>query len=222
VTAGREPTPPRAPPHLLRGDEPTLPSHWYIDPAHHSRELAAIWYRHWLCVGREEELPRDRDFAGFGIGDQSALVVREPGGGLRAFHNTCRHRGSRLCDQARGRLRGAAIVCPYHGWTYGLDGALRGARHQIASPAFRREEHSLYPVAVDRWGGFLFVNLLAWPATGRSSGRTSRSASTAPASTRSCRAWCRSMGAGCWIPKTRASARIRTGRNRPGRWRLAP
>jgi Rieske 2Fe-2S family protein len=88
------------------------------------------------------------------------LVVRDRGGEVRAFHNTCRHRGSRLCGEARGRLRGDAIVCPYHGWTYGLDGSLRGARHQIESPAFRREDHSLYPIGVDRWGGFLFVNLL--------------------------------------------------------------
>jgi Rieske 2Fe-2S family protein len=160
VTGDRDAPAPDTPSHLLRGDEPTLPSQWYIDPAHHRRELAAIWYRRWLCVGREEELPAPRHFAVFEIGDQSVLVVRDPGGALRAFHNTCRHRGSRLCDEARGRLRGAAIVCPYHGWTYGLDGSLRGARHQIRSPAFRPEEHPLHPVALDRWGGFLFVNLL--------------------------------------------------------------
>jgi len=153
------PAPAGLPPHLLRGDEPTLPSDWYIDPAHHRRELASIWYRRWVCVGREEELGAPRDFAVVGIGDQSVLLARDLDGGLRAFHNTCRHRGSRLCDEERGRLRGAAIVCPYHGWTYGLDGSLRGARHQVESPAFRREEHSLYPVAVDSWGGFLFVNL---------------------------------------------------------------
>jgi Rieske 2Fe-2S family protein len=103
---------------------------------------------------------RPRDFAVVGIGDQSVLLVRDGAGALRAFHNTCRHRGSLLCDEERGRLRGAAIVCPYHGWTYGLDGSLRGARHQLESPAFRREDHSLCPVAVDSWGGFLFVNLL--------------------------------------------------------------
>jgi Rieske 2Fe-2S family protein len=156
---GCGPAPAGLPPHLLRGDEPTLPSRWYIDPAHHRRELASIWYRRWLCVGREEELPAPRDFAVVGIDDQSVLVARDQDGGLRAFHNTCRHRGSRLCDEERGRLRGAAIVCPYHGWTYGLDGSLRGARYQVESPAFRREEHSLHPVAVDSWGGFLFVNL---------------------------------------------------------------
>ena len=159
MKADREGPEPGRPPHLLRGDEPTLPSHWYVDPAHHRRELASIWYRRWLCVGREEELPEARSFAVIGIGDQSVLLLRDAGGALRAFHNTCRHRGSRLCDDARGRLRAAAIVCPYHGWTYGLDGSLRGARHQLASPAFRREEHALYPVAVESWGGFVFVNL---------------------------------------------------------------
>lgn len=143
---------------LLRRVEPGLPTHFYLDPQHYRRELEAFWYRSWLCVGRAEELA-PRDYRVVRIGDQAVLVLRDLAGRLQAFHNTCRHRGSVLCTEARGRLPGAAIICPYHGWTYSLQGELRGARHQLPDPAFRRQDHSLYPVAVDAWAGFVFVNL---------------------------------------------------------------
>ena len=144
---------------LLRRVEPGLPTRFYLDPEHYQRELEAFWYRHWLCVGRAEEWA-PRDYRVIRIGDQALLLTRDLEGRLQAFHNTCRHRGSALCREARGRFPGAGIVCPYHGWTYSLQGELRGARHQLPTPDFRREDHSLYRVAVDTWGGFVFVNLL--------------------------------------------------------------
>jgi Rieske 2Fe-2S family protein len=146
--------------HLLAGSERTLPSRWYHDADHHRRELEAIWYRNWLCVGRAEEIARPRDFLVVEVGDQSIVVARDLEGRLRAFHNTCRHRGSLLCAERRGRFRGDSVVCPYHGWTYALSGELLGARHQLPSPEFRKEDHSLYRVAVAEWAGCLFVNLL--------------------------------------------------------------
>jgi Rieske 2Fe-2S family protein len=146
---------------LLSRLEPTLPTRWYLDPEHHRRELEAFWYRHWLCVGRDEDLPRPRDYRLVRIGEQTVLIARDLGGRLRAFHNTCRHRGSALCSEPRGRLPGASIVCPYHGWTYSLEGELLGApRHQVSPSDFRRQDHPLYPVAVGSWAGFVFVNLL--------------------------------------------------------------
>ncbi len=144
---------------LLRRVEPGLPTRFYLDPEHHRRELQAFWYRHWLCVGRAEELT-SRDYRVVGIGDQAVLLTRDLEGRLQAFHNTCRHRGSALCTEPRGRFAGGAIVCPYHGWTYSLQGELRGARHQLPSPDFRKQDHSLYRIAVDEWAGFVFVNLL--------------------------------------------------------------
>ena len=147
------------PAHLLAGGEPTLPSQWYFDPEHHARELRCIWYRSWVCVGRAEEIPAPRDYLVAEIGDQAIVVARDMDGGLRAFHNSCRHRGSALCVEARGRLPGASIVCPYHGWTYSLAGELLGARHQLPSSEFRKEDHSLHRVAVEQWAGCLFVNL---------------------------------------------------------------
>ena len=94
--------------------EPSLPSRSYFDPEQYQRELEAIWYRNWLCIGRIEELSEPRDYKVVEVGSQSILVTRDHEGRLHAFHNTCRHRGSVLCTQERGRLPGNAIVCPYH------------------------------------------------------------------------------------------------------------
>jgi Rieske 2Fe-2S family protein len=140
--------------------EPSLPSRSYFDPDHYQRELEAIWYRSWLCIGRAEELAEPRHYKVVDIGSQSILVTRDRKGQLYAFHNTCRHRGSVLCEQARGRFRGNAIVCPYHAWAYSLDGELKGTPHQLRSPDFDTQDFSLYRVALDTWGGFIFVNLL--------------------------------------------------------------
>jgi len=140
--------------------EPSLPSRDYFDPEHYRRELEAIWYRSWLCIGRAEDLAEPRRYKVVDVGNQSILVTRDPEQGLQAFHNTCRHRGSVLCTEAQGRFRANAIVCPYHGWTYTLTGALKGTPHQLPSPDFRTRDFPLYRVALETWGGFLFVNLL--------------------------------------------------------------
>jgi Rieske 2Fe-2S family protein len=145
---------------ILSNLEPSLPSRSYIDPEHYQRELEAIWYRSWLCVGRAEEIAEPRDYKVVEVGNQSIVVTRDQEGQLHAFHNTCRHRGSLLCTESRGRFRGNAIVCPYHGWTYSLAGELKGAPHQVRSPDFRTRDFSLYRVAIETWGGFVFVNLL--------------------------------------------------------------
>jgi Rieske 2Fe-2S family protein len=143
----------------LQRVEPTLPSHYYFDPSHYSRELEAFWFQSWLYACRSEALARPRDHQIVEVGDQSLLLTRARGGALHAFHNTCRHRGSLLCPGSGGRLPGDAIVCPYHGWTYGLDGRLLGARHQLPSADFRREDYALHAVAVQEWAGSVFVNL---------------------------------------------------------------
>jgi Rieske 2Fe-2S family protein len=147
------------PPQLLRRVEKTLPSSDYLDPRHHRRELLAIWYRSWLCVGRSQELAQPRDFIVVEVGDQSILVCRDLENRLNAFHNTCRHRGALLCTESSGRLRGGSIICPYHGWTYSLRGDLLGARHQLSQPDFEKRDHPLHAVAVAEWGGFVYLNL---------------------------------------------------------------
>jgi Rieske 2Fe-2S family protein len=113
----------------------------------------------WVMVGREEEVPEPRHYKVVRIGTQSVVILRDLDGRLRAFHNTCRHRGSILCTEEQGRLPGRSLVCPYHTWTYSLDGELVGTPRQMETTGFDRAAYPLFKVAVDTWGGFVFVNL---------------------------------------------------------------
>ena len=113
--------------------EPGLPSSWYRDPTHYERELEAFWYSRWIAVAREEELPQAGDWRVARIGTQSIVVVRGEDGELRAFHNTCRHRGSVLCTEASGNFARKRIVCPYHSWTYDLGGQLVATPRRMQS-----------------------------------------------------------------------------------------
>ena len=144
----------------LRRPERTLPRRYYVDPEHYRRELDAFWLRSWLYACRAAEIS-PRDFKVIEVGDQSVIVTRTRKHRLAAFHNTCRHRGALLCERSEGRFAGDSIVCPYHGWTYSLDGELLGARHQLPGVGFRKQDYPLHRVAVAEWGGCVFVNLAA-------------------------------------------------------------
>jgi Rieske 2Fe-2S family protein len=110
----------------------------------------------WLCVGREEDLPDAGSYLTQAIGSERILVVRGEDRALRAFYNVCRHRGTQLVEEPCGRLRGA-IGCPYHAWTYALDGRL--LRAPRAEAGFRPEEFPLLQARLETLGGFVFVNL---------------------------------------------------------------
>lgn len=142
----------------------SLPASWFYDPGHYLEELRAIWMRDWLCVGRKEDWPEPGDFRRLRLGDQQILVTRGTDGSLHAFHNTCRHRGSLLCDTDAGRFPGNRIVCPYHAWVYGLEGELQRAPRSTERDALRLEDFPLYRVALDSWGGFVFVCLEETPS----------------------------------------------------------
>jgi len=143
--------------------EATLPSHYYFDPAHYERELESIWYRNWIYLCRADAIVGPRAFRTFTIGTQQLLLLRDEAGTLRAYHNTCRHRGSMLCRESDGRLRAGSITCPYHGWAYDLTGRLISSTSLDGAAGFAKEKHSLYGVAVAEWRGFVFVNLLENP-----------------------------------------------------------
>ena len=117
--------------------QPSIPARYYYDPQHYERELEVFWYGMWVMAGREEEIPAPRDYKVIKIGTQSIVIVRDLEGRLQAFHNTCRHRGSILCTEEQGRLPGRSIVCPYHTWTYSLDGQLIGTPRQMESAGLR-------------------------------------------------------------------------------------
>ena len=154
----------------IAGLEQTLPSRWYYDPEIFALERQRIFHREWYCAGREEEVPHPGDYRVLDIVGQSVLLVRNRSGVLKAFFNVCRHRGAQLCRTdgggpvglaaAGGLTGGRAIVCPYHQWSYDLDGRLIAAPHMGGTtPGFDKSAVQLYPVAVDTWGGFVFVNL---------------------------------------------------------------
>ena len=154
----------------ISGLEATLPTAWYRSEAVFSLEREHIFFSDWFCVARDEQLPNSGDFCVAAVAGQSILLVRNRAGKVRGFYNVCRHRGARLCappataaDQRAllrgGVMPGGTIVCPYHGWTYSLDGQLIKAPYLDATGAFDPSTVRLHAVACESWGGFLFVNL---------------------------------------------------------------
>jgi len=151
------------------GLEPTLPSAWYRDARVFALEKERIFCREWFCAAREEELAGPGAFRLLEVFGESVILLRNRDGELRAFYNVCRHRGSRLCrDPAATAASGSAlaggvaagrITCPYHQWTYDLDGRLVGAPQLAGEPGFDKTLFSLHPVGVACWGGFVFLHL---------------------------------------------------------------
>jgi len=141
-----------------------LPASWYRDGEHYQRELEVFWYARWVAVARDEEIPAPGDWRRVRLGTQSLILLRDDAGAVRAFHNTCRHRGSVLCTEDQGHFARRRIVCPYHTWTYDLCGKLVSTPRRMETPDFRHEDYPLFEVAVDRWAGFVFVNLGRSPA----------------------------------------------------------
>jgi glycine betaine catabolism A len=147
-----------------------LPREQYVDAATWEIERGAILHGEWFCVGRTDELGLDQPsrLAVVDVAGESVLVTRDDGRRLHAAYNVCRHRGSQLHpvdpegDRTPMTCAAAAIRCPYHSWTYALDGALLRAPHAELDD---RDVFRLHPVAVDTWGGFVFVHLTPERAT---------------------------------------------------------
>src|SRR5579875_1545807 len=139
--------------------EQTLPYGWYSDPEILRREQERIFRSAWQYVGHTGELASPGYFAAQ-AGRAPVVVTRARDGVLRAFLNVCRHRGFPVADGSGSR---ETLQCPYHAWTYGLDGCLRAAPRSEEEPHFPQDELGLVPVAVDTWGPFVFVSLAAEP-----------------------------------------------------------
>lgn len=158
------------------GLQRSLPSSCYLTEETFTREKERIFFREWICAGREEELPKPGDHLVLDLLGESVLVVRTKQGALKAHYNVCRHRGARLCAaenpheavQLTGGITPAGTVrCPYHLWTYSLDGNLLSAPHLREADGLHKEEFSLYPVGLESWGGFFFLNLSPDEAFGK-------------------------------------------------------
>ncbi len=135
--------------------ERTLPWSWYTDPAILALEQERIFTRFWQYVGRADEVAEPGSFSATQVGHIPVLLVRDENGVLRAFLNVCRHRGSLVCE---GSGRRATLQCPYHAWTYGLDGRLVTAPRAAREGGIENEELGLVPLRLETWGIFLFVN----------------------------------------------------------------
>jgi Rieske 2Fe-2S family protein len=148
--------PTATPPRPAYTPQNTLPARYYTDPEVFRQELESFFCRTWICAGRSEQVASTGDFFLREVAGESIVLTRDATGALRAFYNVCRHRGTRMCREAKGKFAGR-IQCPYHGWTYGLDGRLLGAPHMEAD--FRHEEYPLHSVRIDEWDEHVFLNL---------------------------------------------------------------
>jgi len=133
----------------------TLPASWYSDPAILDLELERIFGRTWQYAGVVEQVSEPGAFITCRAGVTPVLVVRGRDDELRAFVNVCRHRGHEV---ASGCGKRETLQCPYHAWTYDLDGSLRKAPRSEREPGFDNADWSLCPVLVDTWGPLVFVN----------------------------------------------------------------
>ncbi len=146
--------------------EESLPSRCYLDAPIFQREKNEIFACDWFCAGREDEIDADGGAVAIDVLGESIIVARLSDGSLRAHYNVCRHRGARICSDdskwglsLKGGAAGGFIRCPYHQWTYGLDGKLNHAPHLSDKADFDAGKFSLHPVGVATWGGFVFLKL---------------------------------------------------------------
>lgn len=140
----------------------TMPGHQYTSPEVYADERERIFDRSWLCIGRASSIQNSGDFFLQSIASESLIITRDREGIPHAFYNVCRHRGTRLCTQERGRF-GETIQCPYHAWTYRTDGRLIGAPHMGDVEGFDKRDYPLHSVPLREWEGFLFINLARDP-----------------------------------------------------------
>ena len=143
---------------------PTLSGPDYTSDAVYEEERERLFFRGWICVGRSEEIAEPGAYLVRDVVGESVFVLRNRGGALRAFYNVCAHRGTKLLDDepACGNL-GKAIKCPYHAWSYDLDGRLLATPNVHEDEAFDRSDYPLHDIAVGEHGGFMFVSLAEQP-----------------------------------------------------------
>jgi Rieske 2Fe-2S family protein len=135
----------------------TLPQRYFVSPEVFSEEQKKIFSKQWVMVGHQSQIAQRGDYLVRDVAGESLIVVRDQQSTLRVFYNVCRHRGTRLCENQSGHV--SAIQCPYHAWTYGLDGKLIGAPHMDDVPGFEKTDYSLNSVNLGLWEGFIFVSL---------------------------------------------------------------
>jgi Rieske 2Fe-2S family protein len=135
----------------------TMAQQYFVSPEIFAEEQKKIFPRHWLLVGHQTQIANSGDYFVTEVADESLIIARDRRSTIRGFYNVCRHRGTRLCEDETGHS--ATIQCPYHAWTYALDGRLIGSPHMDEVAGFDKANFSLQPVSLGVWEGFIFVNL---------------------------------------------------------------
>lgn len=153
-------TPPagNCPPRIATEDDFSLPAWIYHDPDFFAAEKEAVFRNSWQVVCHVNDIPQAGDYHTFEFLGESIVVIRGEESAVHAFHNVCRHRAARLLDGARGHCQ-KRFSCPYHAWTYSLDGKLVGVPQRQAFPHLKLEDNSLPPVEHEIYLGFIFVRL---------------------------------------------------------------
>ena len=137
---------------LLEAD--TMPTECYTSRDFYNLEIKKIFHKGWNFIGRADLVPEIGDYYAFDFADVPILIVRGDDNKIRAFANSCRHRGAKI---ASGEGNCNAFSCPYHGWTYSLDGHLKAATYMDRTKGFNKSDYGLVPLRLEQWGGFLFV-----------------------------------------------------------------
>lgn len=137
----------------------SLPRSYYTDPGIYARDLDRVWGHNWIWVGHASQVPNSGDFFRFDVGDESVIVVRDGNNRIQAHQNVCRHRGSRVCLSQSGNT--SQFTCPYHAWSYALDGSLKGGRQMPDD--FNPASYGLLPVQLLEFQGLLFISFSSTP-----------------------------------------------------------
>ena len=143
-------------------DRSGLPGWAYFSQELFELECETLFKTHWQFVCHVNEAAEIGAYVTFDVAGERALVIRGHDGILRGFHNLCRHRGSRIVPEARG-VCNKAMVCPYHGWAYNLDGGLRGIANRDSFPPMQAEKWGLKPLEMEIWNGLVFIRFQAGP-----------------------------------------------------------
>jgi Rieske 2Fe-2S family protein len=140
----------------------SLPQKYFVSQEIFAEEQKKIFLKEWLLVGHQSQIAKPGDYFVIEVAGESLIVIRDSKLEIRSFYNVCRHRGTRLKEHRAGEAfcgHSSSIQCPYHAWTYGLDGRLIGAPHMDEVPGFDKADYPLRPVNLGVWEGFIFVNL---------------------------------------------------------------
>ena len=139
----------------------TLPQSYFVSTEVFAQEQEKIFSKQWVLVGHHSQIPNAGDYFVAQVANESLIITRDQRSTIRGFYNVCRHRGTRLKEDSCGHA--SAIQCPYHAWTYGLDGRLIGAPHMDETIGFDKADYSLHAVNLALWEGFIFVSLTSNP-----------------------------------------------------------